>query len=262
MVDALHTESHGPTGSPRCVLLHGFTQTGACWSPTVGALAADHEVITVDLPGHGGSARITADLWTTARSAADAAGAGTWIGYSMGARVALHVALARPEVVERLVLVSGTAGLRDAGERRTRRDADEGLAARIEQVGVATFLDEWLALPMFARIPEASTCRDERLRNEAAGLAASLRTSGTGTQEPLWDRLGALAGLPVLVVTGEHDERFTALGRELVAAVGPSATHVVLPGCGHTPPLEDPGAFAAVLRRWLAAPSSPREPTG
>ncbi len=254
MRDALHTEVHGRAGANRCVLLHGFTQTGRCWTPTTGELAPDHEVVTVDLPGHGGSGHVRGDLWRTAALAADA-GAGTWVGYSMGARVALHVALARPDVVERLVLVSGTAGLRDAGERAARRDADSELAARIERIGVPAFLDEWLALPMFSRVAPARSCRSERLRNHAAGHAASLRSSGSGTQEPLWERLPELATTPVLVVTGAHDERFTALGAEIAAAVGSSASHVVMAQCGHTPPLEDPPAFGSLLRAWLAASS-------
>lgn len=246
-VPTLHSEVRsGPP--PRTVLLHGFTQTGACWAETVRTLPG--EVVTVDLPGHGGSADVHADLTTSAALAAAAGGRGTWIGYSMGARAALHVALDHPAVVDRLVLVSGTAGIDDADERKARRAADEALATRLRAIGVERFLDEWLALPLFAGVPAHRDCRDARMGNTAEGLARSLELSGTGTQAPLWSRLPELAGLPVLVVTGGLDARFTALGARLVAGIGPSATHVVLDGCGHTPPLEDPDAFGAAVLAW------------
>ena len=72
---------------------------------------------------------------------------------------------------------------------------------------------------MFGHVPDAANGIDERRRNTAAGLASSLRLAGTGTQEPLWDRLGELT-LPVLVVVGGRDTKFTDLGRRLVAGVG------------------------------------------
>ena len=90
----LHQVHAGETG-PRVVLVHGFTQTHVSWMAVATDLDRDHRVVAVDLPGHGGSGHVRGDLWRTAALAADV-GPGTWVGYSMGARVALHVALARP----------------------------------------------------------------------------------------------------------------------------------------------------------------------
>ena len=117
-------------------------------------------------------------------------------------------------------------------------------------IGVDRFLDEWLALPLFAGIPPERTCRDARRANTATGLASSLRSCGTGTQAPLWGRLGALAGTPVLVVSGADDPKFTALGERLAQGIGASARHVVVEGCGHTPPLEHPRSVVDLLRTW------------
>jgi 2-succinyl-6-hydroxy-2,4-cyclohexadiene-1-carboxylate synthase len=130
-----------------------------------------------------------------------------------------------------------------------RGRADDDLAAQLEAGGVEAFVDRWLAQPLFAGLDEAAACRSERLANTAAGLASSLRRAGTGTQEPLWDRLGAIAA-PTLVVTGEHDAKFTALGRRLADGI-PGATQAVVPGAGHTAHLERPQAFLAALRPWL-----------
>ena len=192
---------------PRVVLVHGFTHTGRTWGPLLPALAAAHQVVAVDLPGHGRSAGYRAGLWEAARLLGEACGQGAYLGYSMGGRVCLHLALAAPYLVRRLVLVGATAGIQDAGERAARRRDDEAQAAAIERDGVDAFLERWLAQPLFAGLPPDAGGVEERRTNTAAGLAASLRLSGTGAQEPLWDRLGALT-VPVLVVAGERDERF------------------------------------------------------
>ena len=118
----LHAERRG-TG-PTLVLVHGFTQTGRCWGPEVDALAADHEVVLVDAPGHGRSAEIMAGLRTGGRLIADQGGEATYLGYSMGARFCLHVALTNPELVRGLVLLGATAGIEDPDEREQRRQQD------------------------------------------------------------------------------------------------------------------------------------------
>jgi 2-succinyl-6-hydroxy-2,4-cyclohexadiene-1-carboxylate synthase len=237
----------------RFVLAHGFTQTARSWATferLLDARLGDVETVAVDLPGHGDAPPpADADLWTSAGRLVDLGGIGTYVGYSMGGRVALHVALAFPDAVRRLVLIGATAGIEDAHERRARRDADERLADHIESVGVPTFIDEWLANPLFAGLTDATALRADRLRNTTVGLSASLRATGTGTQEPLWDRLDAIE-CPVLVLVGEHDEKFTALGRRLVDAL-PDAELVVVADAGHSVHLEQPEATVAALIRWL-----------
>ena len=243
--------AHHVDGSgPRLVLVHGFTQTAAHWGPVAEHLSTDHEVVRVDAPGHGGSARPTADLWSGADLLALTAGAGTYVGYSMGGRLCLHLALAHAGLVEGLVLVGTTAGLDDPEERAQRLAADEALARRLEEEGVDAFLAWWLAQPLFAGLDERAAGITARRENTAAGLAASLRLAGTGAQEPLWGRLGELA-MPVLVIAGERDHRFSTLAHRLVDAIGDNAEVAAVAGAGHSVHLEAPGAFLAVLRRWL-----------
>jgi len=230
------------------VLVHGFTQTGASWDALVPALAQQHEVVTVDAPAHGASADVRADLRTGATLLGAAGGRATYVGYSMGGRLALHLALARPDLVTRLVLVSATGGIGDAAERAARRAADEALAERLEAGGLEAFLDRWVAQPLFATL--ADPMLEDRRRNTVAGLASSLRLAGTGTQQPLWDRLGALR-LPVLLVAGGDDAKFVTAA-ERMAALLPDATLEVVPVAGHTVHLEQPAAFLAVLARWLS----------
>ncbi len=240
------------------VLVHGFTQSARSWGGIAEVLARRHTVLALDAPGHGRSAGITAGLDTGAdlmvEAAAAAGGApAAWIGYSMGGRYALHVALRHPGAVERLVLVSATAGIDDPGERAGRRRTDDALAARVEADGVESFLRFWLDQPLFATLPAGAAGLETRLGGTAGGLASSLRLAGTGTQLPLWDRLAGIA-VPVLVVAGQLDAKYTALGARMARTIGPRARLEVLPGAGHACHLEQPGAFLDVVTSFLDAP--------
>ena len=232
------------------LLLHGFTQTGRGWDEVVRHLAGEpYRPLAPDLRGHGAAgSRRPIDMDSCVRDVAGlAAGRFALAGYSMGGRIALHVALAHPERVSRLVLVSTTAGIEDLGERTARRSRDEELAAWMERATIAEVAARWGAQPLFAgQSPEvAAAARADRLCNDPAHLAAALRGVGTGVMTPLWDRLREL-GMPVAVLAGERDVKFVALGRRLADAL-PRATLTIVRGAGHALALEAPAAVAAAL---------------
>jgi 2-succinyl-6-hydroxy-2,4-cyclohexadiene-1-carboxylate synthase len=239
--------SHAGHGT-RVALVHGFTQTSTSWRLVAEDLVRDHEVISVDAPGHGRSADVRADLALGGDLLVGVAGRATYIGYSMGARFCLRAALDHPDMVERLVLIGVTAGLEDPQQRQARCEADEELARTIETDGVDAFLDQWLARPMFADVPDD---RADRRLNTPAGLASSLRLAGTGAQATVWDRLSGLT-MPVLVLAGERDEKFAELGQRVATSIGDNAQFALVPGAGHAAHLEQPQAFIALVRRWLA----------
>ena len=234
------------------MLLHRFTHTARSWSALLPALAADFEAVALDAPGHGRAAAVRAGLADGARLLAEAGGEAAWLGYSMGGRYALHAALARPDLVRRLVLVGATAGIEDRAERARRRAADEERAAALERDGLEAFLDAWLAQPLFAGLAPSAADREARRANTAEGLASSLRLAGTGAQESVWDRLGELA-MPVLLVTGERDEKFRALAERMADGIGANAAVAVVAGAGHACHLERPLAFLAAVRPFLLA---------
>ena len=240
---------------PRLALVHGFTQSGRAWGPVGEALAHRYRLLALDAPGHGRSAGVEAGLPDGADLMAAVVGPGgpaAWLGYSMGGRYALHLALRHPEVVDRLILVSATAGLDDPAEREARRRSDEALAGRIESEGVEPFLRWWLAQPIFATLPPDAAELESRLEGTAAGLASSLRLAGTGTQEPLWDQLDRLS-TPVLVIAGSLDSKYRALAERLAAAIGPRADVRTIAGAGHACHLEKPGEFVDIVTGWLEA---------
>jgi 2-succinyl-6-hydroxy-2,4-cyclohexadiene-1-carboxylate synthase len=250
MTARLAVEEDGPPNGPRIVLAHGFTQTARSWADVGSALAADGwRVVRVDLPGHGGSGAVRADLVTGARLLGEAGGEGVYVGYSMGARHCLKLLVDQPARVRAAALLGATAGIEDDVARAARVRDDEALAETIERDGVDSFLDRWLALPLFAGLPDDPTARADRRRNTASGLAASLRLAGTGTQEPLWSRLGTI-GAPVLAMAGEHDAKFVPIA-ERIARLVPAGQVALVPGAGHAAHLEQPESFCARLREWL-----------
>jgi 2-succinyl-6-hydroxy-2,4-cyclohexadiene-1-carboxylate synthase len=233
------------------VLLHGFTQTGRSWQPVLHALAARYRAVAPDLPGHGGFAerRPASFAACDAYLRVVAGERFTLGGYSMGGRVALHAALSLGARVERLVLVGASPGLATAAERAARAAEDAELADRIEAVGLAAFVREWAAQPLFDGMPRgvAEIAEADRLRNTAPGLAAALRGLGAGAMPSLWERLGELA-IPVDLVVGERDAKFRAIAERMEGEL-PDARLVVVPGAGHAVHLEAPEAVAEILRR-------------
>lgn len=246
---SLYVERDG--SGPRLVLVHGFTQNRRCWGSEATDLARDHEVLRLDAPGHGRSAEVKADLLRGGELIAAAGGRATYIGYSMGARLCLHAALSAPADVRGLVLIGGTAGIEDPVERAARRQQDLRTAEAIEAAGVGAFVESWLAQPIFTHLPPEAAFVEQRREGTVDGLVSSITLAGTGSQAPLWDQLPDLQ-MPVLVVAGALDDKFSALGQRMAEAIGANATFATVPDAGHAAHLERPAAFLAVLRPWLA----------
>jgi 2-succinyl-6-hydroxy-2,4-cyclohexadiene-1-carboxylate synthase len=173
------------------------------------------------------------------------------VGYSLGGRVALQLALAHPERVDRLVLVSASPGIAEPAERAARVASDEALARLLEQQGIAAFVERWERLPLWASQSEAlrRSLRDERLRRDPIGLAGSLRGAGQGVAPPVHDRLGRI-GRPTTLIVGALDEKYVGLGR-LMADTIPRARLVVIPDAGHALHLEQPDLFASAVEEAL-----------
>jgi 2-succinyl-6-hydroxy-2,4-cyclohexadiene-1-carboxylate synthase len=252
---------------PALLLLHGFTGRGSGWAPHLPVLRRVATTIQVDLLGHGNSdAPADPARHAVERQAADlaeilrrvAGGHADVLGYSFGARVSLALAISNPTAVRRLVLESPSAGIADPRERAARRAADEALAGKIELDGVPAFVDRWESQPLFATqaaLPEAarSLLHDERLRNDSAGLAGSLRGAGQGAMTPLHDRLTSVAA-PTLVICGALDP--VRPRAEAVAAGVPGARLELVKGAGHAVHLEAPAVFRSLVLSFIAAPQA------
>jgi 2-succinyl-6-hydroxy-2,4-cyclohexadiene-1-carboxylate synthase len=226
------------------VFLHGFAATARHWDRVIATLPAGRFTpIALNLTG---ATPLTPDGVTTlVGDAAD--GPLVLAGYSMGGRLALHAALAIPQRIARLVLISTSPGIEDAGERSARRAADDALAAQIERGTIAEFVERWRGVPLFAHDPDwvhDEVAADER-RCKPAQLAAALRSLGVGAMTPMWDRLSELR-MPVEVVVGADDAAYEATGRRLAASIG-NATVRAVAGVGHRVVLQAPHAVVDAL---------------
>jgi 2-succinyl-6-hydroxy-2,4-cyclohexadiene-1-carboxylate synthase len=230
-------------------MLHGFGGTHRAWDGVVKLLPPAWRAIAPDLPGHGSEAdapRPISFAGCVEHVLARSPRRFTLCGYSLGGRVALHVALAAPERVARLLLVSSSPGIEDAAERSRRRAADERLAGELERMPFERFIERWSARPLFASDPPAvgEAIRADQRRNRPDALAAVLRGLGTGAMRPLWDRLAELT-MPVDALAGDRDLKFQDLAHRMVHLL-PHSRLVVVRG-GHRLPLENPAALASVL---------------
>lgn len=257
----LHVEATG-SGDP-LLLLHGFTGNVRSWDRFVPGWSKRRKVIAVDLIGHGETgAPVDPDRYTMEQAVNDLAALldeldleqAAVLGYSMGGRVALSLAAMRPERVSALLLESASPGLAGAEERKARMDADEALAARIETEGVEAFVRHWENIPLFQTLkgmPEdvQERIRGQRLRNNAQGLANSLRGMGTGRQPSWWDTLPQLK-MPVLMTAGELDEKFIGIAKRMEPLI-PECRFVPVRGAGHLVHVEQAETFDTIVNEFL-----------
>ena len=243
-------------------LLHGFTQSGRSWREVIGHMPDGWKWIVPDLRGHGDT-----QIWKGGQCSMDACTEDLvklWdalqvekthlVGYSMGGRLALHLAARRPERLLSLVTIGAHAGLEEDA-RDGRRRGDEALAERIEADGVEAFARYWGSLPLFAGIERrgpayVAEVQAERLRNHPAGLACSLRGMGAGVMEPVWDDLGHVT-IPCTFVAGQLDHGYVATARRLANTL-PNGRLEIVPRAGHSVHQERPEAFARLLTAHLA----------
>jgi 2-succinyl-6-hydroxy-2,4-cyclohexadiene-1-carboxylate synthase len=233
------------------VLFHGFTGSPESWNDVLARLPTRH-AFRPPLLGHGANADGVRSFDDEVdRLAATLGPAAVHLGgYSLGARLALGVAVRHPARVARLTLIGVHPGLRSETERDERRRADARWVELLERCGMEAFVDAWTAQPLFATqraLPQAVRERRkrERLSHDPRGLARSLRVTGLAEMPDLRAHLGDVR-VPVTLLAGELDAKFSALAGELVRLF-PDARETIVPGAGHDLLLERPDLVATEL---------------
>jgi 2-succinyl-6-hydroxy-2,4-cyclohexadiene-1-carboxylate synthase len=254
-----HTACGSP-GRPALVFLHGFLGSSEDWRDVTDALSDRFYCIAIDLPGHGrsvGRGPSAAYLFHVAIEGV--AGVmqelglrdATLVGYSMGGRVALALALwKKSPLVKAVIAESASVGIEVESERAARRIRDAGLSVELEDVPLLEFLRTWYAQPLFASLsgcPDAlESLLERRLNNDGGELAKALHGMSAGVQPSLWDRLKS-ASVDLTFIAGGSDEKYKALAGRMAAASSRGKS-VVVPGAGHNVHLEQPDAFCRIVR--------------
>ena len=252
-----------PDANGSIVFLHGFTGNTSSWEPVVKLLPKDINCISIDLMGHGSTEassiperyRMNEQLLDLEEFfSAIQLTSFSLVGYSMGGRIALAYALRHPQQVKNLLLESASPGLKALEEQQLRRQADDQLADWIEQDGLESFIDFWENISLFESQKSLSNekqheIRSERLAQSTVGLANSLRGMGTGQQPSYWTKLDKLE-MPVYLVTGEYDTKFTKIAEDMVK-IFKDGSHLQVSSVGHAIHVENPVQFATIIMEQL-----------
>ncbi len=264
----LNVETVG--SGPPLLLLHGFTGSNATWAPFLEAWC-DFTTVCVDFIGHGGSdSPAEASRYAMSACLDDLCAAldalsiekTAVLGYSMGGRVALQLAVKRPQRVSALILVSASPGIEDSTERAERVKADEALAGRIEAEGIKAFVDYWQSIPLWASQVSLSgekrlALRRGRLQNSIVGLTNSLCGMGAGAQDYVFDRLGEVR-VPALLIAGALDQKYRDLALQMAARMLAAESRII-EGAGHATHLERPDEFAEAVSAFMRRVSTKPE---
>ena len=257
------TYDPGETARPPLIFLHGFTLSSREWAPLLSRYASDFQPLALDLVGHGASeAPEEPHHYTMASCTGQILGVlesldirqAFWVGYSMGGRALLNLALRRPAAVRAMVLESTTAGIANPKERQARIHRDASRARFIERHPIETFVQRWTSHPIFRSQSEMAPLKREyirniRLQNSRIGLANSLRGMGRGAMPSLWEDLPSLT-LPTLLLAGGLDPDHVALAERMQYLLPESRAHTV-EEAGHNIHFERPELFFDITRTFL-----------
>jgi 2-succinyl-6-hydroxy-2,4-cyclohexadiene-1-carboxylate synthase len=255
----LPVQTSGDPNAPPVVLLHGFLGTASDWQDLANDLADDYYAIMPDLPGHGRNIpiqqRISLDhvVATVLELVSKLNAPPVLIGYSMGGRIALSTAVSSPRSFAGLILEGANPGLAGEKDRLERARLDDQRARQLEDQGLTVFVQNWYQAELFQSLDSNPARKaqliEQRRTGSARDLAAVLRTFSVGRQPNYRPKLSGIK-LPVLLIAGEYDRKYTEINAE-ISALSPQAESVMIQAAGHNCHFEQPEAYAKVVRDFL-----------
>lgn len=262
---SLHYEEKGPADAPVIVFLHGFMGQANAWHCMMESLAGNFHSIAFDLPGHGASLFKNSERLEQLRGMEDAAdlilqdlsalGVNRFslYGYSMGGRVAQHIALGAPARIEKLILESASFGIADAAQRATRLQQDQGLMANIKtKEDFSAFLTQWYHLPLFQSLrgtPHISTLITDKINHPVAEYHRALNLLSVGGHSFLADGLSKCR-LPIYYFCGAQDEAYVQTAREIKKML-PEMTVKIFKNASHNIHIQQPQEIVSAIRKIL-----------
>lgn len=246
------------------LFLHGFTGSSNDWKDVVQKIDKRFNKSALDLIGHGKSSSPTSVNYYMCDSLTNQIEQVInhlrlkeviLCGYSMGGRVALNFAIAKPNMVKGLILESASPGIKNQKEKEARKKSDEELAAYIENNSLEDFAAMWLDQELFGTLRRFSNnklkaIKEEKAKNSKIGLSNSLRGFGTGVMPYLASELVKLK-IPTFLITGGLDDKFTQINLSL-KKLSPSVKHKIISTSGHNTHLEESKKFIDAVNGFLS----------
>ncbi|VVA98761.1 unnamed protein product [Arabis nemorensis] len=258
------------------LFLHGFLGTGEEWIPIMKGISGSARCISVDIPGHG-SSRVQSHASETQQVPTFSMemiaktlyklieqitpGKVTVVGYSMGARIALYMALRFSNKIEGTVVVSGSPGIKDPVARKVRSATDDSKARMLVDHGLEIFLENWYngglwkslrSHPHFRKIVASRLLHDDVLT-----VAKLLSDLSSGRQPSLWEELEN-CDTNISLVFGEKDVKFKKIAIRMYCEMSKSKKGekniietIEIPESGHAVHLESPLRVILALRKFL-----------
>lgn len=262
-----HYKFYGDRSRPLIIFLHGFMGSGEDWSAgfceqkVISHLPADFCCLTIDLPFHGKTHISCSPETLTFEIVAEELvnlfvqlkiSRCYLVGYSMGGRLGLYMALHHPGLFRAVALESASPGLKTPQEREARIVADQQRAEKLRTGDFREFLTQWYQQPLFQKLPDHSefdNLLNRRLKNRPEQLADALAVLGTGRQPSLWKKLPHLS-VPCLLIAGEKDGKYVTISKEMCNR-NDSICLEIVKDCSHNVHFQKPGEFAGLLRSFF-----------
>ncbi|GIU25977.1 2-succinyl-6-hydroxy-2,4-cyclohexadiene-1-carboxylate synthase [Shewanella sp. MBTL60-007] len=250
----------GKIGAPCVVLLHGFLGSKEDWNEIVEQLGDDFFCVSLDLPGHGASKSAMlptpgfnqcAELIHTTLKQLNVSQYHL-VGYSLGGRIALHLARLHPQALQSLCLESCHPGLQEQTARAERKANDMAWTQKLQTLPIREFLALWYRQAVFSDLTEAEQAKliDKRARNSALQLLNCYQATSLAEQEDLWDT-PSLLSVSCHFIAGYQDHKFMALAKRWQEQQ-PLSLHSI-EASGHNVHLAAPRAFSKQLRTIFTA---------
>ncbi len=254
---------------PYLVMLHGFMGDSGIFDHLIAVLQDFSNPVTIDLIGHGQTdAPEDSERYELSNQIEDINDLlyqlnpqGTFLlGYSMGGRLALRIALNNNLNLAGLILESTTYGIEDTAVKKDRLRSDRDNAERILN-DFHTFVDKWNRNPLFAASQPLKEKTEQNLdyiqrRQRPHGLANSLIGFGSANMPSVLHQLEDIS-LPTLLITGQQDVKYSTIGSEMSQQI-PNCKHYILAGCGHRVHVDDPDKYANTIQKFIESQQNVR----
>ena len=247
------------------VFLHGFLGNQKEWLDIIKSLKNKYRIILFDLPGHGGSVfdvnKIDKKIYEFTNTTNTIVNIlkklnvnkSMLIGYSMGGRLALNLAIKYPSIFSKVFIESASPGLETEQEILKRKANDEKTAKLIKELNFSEFIDNWYNQKVFEGIKKSLKYEDlknQRLKNDTNNIALALKGLSVANMPCLWNKLSNLK-LPLYFIAGKNDEKYCIIGQRM-SQYSQKISFKIVNNCGHNIHFENREEYLNLLVNFFA----------